>query len=67
MDAERLEHTFVAIIRDGAYLVVWCTCGWMSRAGSIADCFEFHGFHVAHATDSPHGAEATHPRLPPPQ
>ena len=49
-ETTRLEHQFVAITRDDTLLVVWCACGWMSKAGSMADCFEFHGFHVAHAT-----------------
>jgi hypothetical protein len=47
-DTELLEHTFVAITRDRGFLVVWCACGWMSKAGSMADCFDFHGFHVSH-------------------
>lgn len=45
-----MEHKFVAITRDEPFLVVWCTCGWMSKAGSMIDCFEYHGFHVLHAT-----------------
>ncbi|MEN3272255.1 MAG: hypothetical protein V7636_1016 [Actinomycetota bacterium] len=51
VDAHRL-HAFV---RDDDLIVIRCVCGWLTRAGSPDDGFDYLDRHVAHATPGSSG------------